>query len=135
MVDITIICENKVGTLSHITEEFKRRDINLADVFAHVLGEKSIVSISVEDAVLNDSLDVVISLGYTPLVEQSFIIRLPDRVGELSKVAQILEDATINIEALRFFDRKGDEVFVALTTNNPAKTKQVLKNFSAQKRD
>ena len=49
MIDITIICENKVGMLSFVTEEFKKQNINLADISVHVLGEKGIITLSLED--------------------------------------------------------------------------------------
>lgn len=132
MIDITIICENKVGTLSFVTEEFKKQNINLADISIHVLGEKGIITLSLEDTGESEARTIISSLGYTPLVEHSVIIRLPDCAGALSEVAHLLESANINIESLRIFDRKDKEVFIALTTNNAKKTREVLHNFNAK---
>lgn len=133
MIDLTIICENKIGMLSSVTGEFEKRKINLADISVHVLGEKGIITLSVEDSFVNEARTIIASLGYTPLVEHSVIIRLPDRTGALSEVAHLLENASINIESLRIFDRKDREVFVALTTDNSAKTREVLRDFDARK--
>lgn len=132
MIDITIISENKTGLLSLITKEFEARQINLADISAHVLGEKGVLTLSVEDALADSARTILTSLGYTPLVEASIILRLKDRAGALAEVAQILEQANINIHSLRIFHRKDGEVFVALTTDHPEKTREVLRDFDAR---
>ncbi len=133
MIDITIICENKVGMLARIAEEFEKRGINLVDIAGHVLGSTGTITLSVEDAAAEEARTTLASLGHAPLVEHSFIVRLPDRTGAIAQVAHLLGNAGINIEALRIFDRKDGEAFVAVTTDNPAKTREVLRDFDAKK--
>ena len=54
------------------------------------------------------------------------VIELMDRPGELSKVAKRLAKAGINVESIHILNKDAKTTSIALVTDNPRKTSEVL---------
>ena len=60
-------------------------------------------------------------------LKEVIVVKLPDRPGELAKVAKRLAKAAINVNSVYILGRNGGTTEMVLTVDNPEKAEQVLK--------
>jgi hypothetical protein len=129
MKTVTVICHDHAGVLFTIAEALKKARINIDDISAQSFGDKGAIIISVSRQNESQVVAILKRLGFTPLVQDGLVIRLVDKPGELAKVAKILKKAKINILTLHIISQKEGQVFMALITDEPRKSRTLLKNL------
>ena len=66
------------------------------------------------------------NLGISFQEVELLTVKVPDRPGELAKIARKLGDAQINIESIYLLSKASGEAELALTVSDIAKAKQLL---------
>ncbi len=116
--------ENKPGSLALIAEAIAAKGINLEGASGTTCDNSGrLAIITKDDAGTRSALeDARVSFKEVEATETT----MPHTPGGLAKVARRLADAGINIEALFPTGMQGQNVSVAIVTDNPAKAKELL---------
>lgn len=129
MRTITIICKDHVGVIAKIAEALEKNGVSIRDITAQSLGGRGAVVISASGADNDKVVPIVKALGFTPLVQDSLVIKLKDKPGELAKVTRILKRARISIQTMHIIGQEKGSAFAALITDRPEKTRALLRRM------
>lgn len=93
---VTFTMPNRVGLLSEITQAVSGANVNILGIYAYEMAETA------HFAMITDSVaktkKALSSIGVDASEEEVVSVEMPNKVGELKKVAQKLGEAGINIE-------------------------------------
>ena len=127
MKTITIIEKDRVGLLLDISYILAKEKINIESISATTLGDKAIISISVKDP--KKAMRVLEKNGFHVESENIIMIKLPDKPGELAKIAKLLAENKVNMRNLYIVARDGKNTIIAIQPDRPRKAKSVLKDY------
>lgn len=87
--------EDKPGLLADITCGLAEVKVNLTAICAYGWDHTAYVDIAADDP--QKAKQVLVKMGYKPEPEDVIQVELPNKAGELDKVAHLLAEAGINI--------------------------------------
>ncbi|MBI5252869.1 MAG: ACT domain-containing protein, partial [Euryarchaeota archaeon] len=125
MEQITVIVENRPGALADVCEILGRNGINIRAISAEALGEGGIIRLITEDA--ESAKRALGSAWYKFIVSEVLPIKLPDKPGELAKVARKLANARINVECIYILGREKGTTEIALKVDKLEEARKTLK--------
>ena len=115
---------NDVGVLSEVTQALKESHVNLLHAWACGEGSAGFFGI-----VTNNNARAKIALkklGIRAKESEVLALNLPNRTGELAKIAKKLAKARINITGVSATSAKGNRVSVLINTKNNQKAKRII---------
>ncbi len=112
MKQLTILTENKVGALADVCTELGNNGVNIKAITAQGQGDYGVIRLVTEDEVT--SKKALEKLGFRVSVSDILIVNLPDRPGEMAKVARKLSNAGVDVECVYIIGRENDKVQVAI---------------------
>jgi predicted amino acid-binding ACT domain protein len=129
MKAITVITNDRVGLISDISYVLGKARINIEAIDASVVGKKIVITVMVKNyARARDELE---KNGYPSTLDKDYcVVKISDAVGSMAKMTEMLKKARINILQLHQISSDGTHALVALKTNKPRPTREILKaNF------
>jgi hypothetical protein len=124
MKQLTVLVEDKVGSLANLSYLLGRSKINIESISVISVGGKAVVTILVKDT--KRAMEILEANGYRCLESDSLVVRLDNKPGELAKMARILADNKINIEQASVVSQDEKTSIYALRVDKPAKAEKVL---------
>ncbi|MCX8195105.1 MAG: ACT domain-containing protein [Candidatus Micrarchaeota archaeon] len=124
MEELTIVVDDKVGTLADITYILGKSKINIESISAASIGGKAVLVLLVKDAAKAGSL--LEKNGFKVLESKVLIVRLKDEPGQMAMMTGKLAKAGINILSLYYVAKEKGVALVAVHTDKPAKAKRLL---------
>ena len=121
---IVIMVDNEVGVLAGITGVLAEAGINIESINTQSAGDRGAVILTADDT--DHALDVLNHAGYKAVGDEAVVVRLPDKPGTLSGVADKLKQAAVNIQNLHILARHDGYALIALTTSDRAATLSAL---------
>jgi hypothetical protein len=112
MKQLTILTENKVGALADVCTELGNNGVNIKAITAQGQGDYGVIRLVTEDEVT--SKKALEKMGFKVSVSDILIVNLPDRPGEMAKVARKLSNAGVDVECVYILGRENDKVQVAI---------------------
>ncbi len=115
---------NDVGVLSEVTQALKDNKVNLLHAWACGEGSTGFFGI-----VTNNNArakNALKKLGIRAKEREVLAIHLPNKTGELAKVAKKLAKAHINITGVSATSAPGNRVSVLINTKNNRKAKRII---------
>lgn len=112
MKQLTILTENRVGALADVCTELANSGVNIRAVNAQGQGDYGVIRLVTEDEVT--SKKALEKLGFRVSVSDIIVITMPDRPGELAKIARKLSNAGVDVECVYILGKEGDKVQVAI---------------------
>jgi hypothetical protein len=109
-----ISVRNKPGEIARIAELLGKSSVNIKGISVHLITEDE-----------NTTRRALSGSGLEFTEREILEVAIPDRPGELAKLARTLARTGINIDSL-FILSTGSSVTVAMTVNQMEKTKEVL---------
>lgn len=125
MEQITVMVENRPGALADVCEILGRNGINIRAISAESLGEGGIIRLITEDA--ESAKRALQGAWYKFIVSEVLPIKLPDKPGELAKVARKLANARINVECIYILGREKGTTEIALKVDKLEEARKILK--------
>ncbi len=116
--------KNDVGVLSEVTQALKEYKINLLHAWACGEGSTGFFGIVTNNNAL--AIKALKSIGIRTKEREILTINLPNRTGELAKVAKKLAKARINITGVTATSAHRGRVSVLITTKNNQKAKRLI---------
>jgi hypothetical protein len=119
----TVDLKNQSGELAHLCEALAQRQVNI-ELAGLTAGDHGLVSFTAsDDAAARAALEAA-RVPYT--VHPALQVSIPDRPGEVAKVARKLADAHINIDTLLPISICAGEVVLALCVDKPDDAGRIL---------
>jgi len=125
MKEFRVEVPNRPGELARVAEALGQRGVNLLTVAGIGAGAASPVLALVADKEAEARVTLQ-DLGVSFREVELLTVKVPDRPGELGKLARQLGDAQVNIDSIYLLSKGAGEAELALTVSDPAKAKQVL---------
>jgi len=121
---ISILIRNEPGVLSKILESMTNGDINILGLTINetaVFGELRLI---VDDMAKTKKIleDVDVSHNIVKVI----VVNLPDKPGELLKIARLLSDNDINIDYMYTLSAGHKNAFIAIKSWDMAATEELL---------
>ncbi|MEM4295196.1 MAG: ACT domain-containing protein [Candidatus Anstonellales archaeon] len=131
MVKTIVLVENdRIGLLNDISYIMGKEKINIENIVGHTVGKKAIISMTVKD--FKKAMQVLKKNGFNVMSEDSIMIKLKDRPGELSKITELLAKNKINIKNLYVVSRDGINTLISLSVNKKRKAEKILSPYRIQ---
>ncbi|MGB9635490.1 MAG: ACT domain-containing protein [Candidatus Micrarchaeia archaeon] len=127
MKQITVVVDNRVGALADVTEAIGRSGINIISISAQGFDKTGVIRLLTAD--VNTALNELSRAGFNATVNDIIVLKLPDRPGELYKVAKKLSKEKINLRAVYIIGKENDKTVVAI---DPEDYKKAVTLFSQQ---
>jgi hypothetical protein len=121
---IIIMVNNEVGVLAGITRVLANARINVESINTQSAGDRGAVILTADDT--DRALSALNQAGYKAVSDEAVVVRLRDEPGSLSRVADRLKQAGVNIQNLHILARQNGHALIALTTNNRAATEAAI---------
>ncbi|VVC03548.1 ACT domain protein [Candidatus Burarchaeum australiense] len=129
MESLTIIAADRIGLLLEITEALGKSGINIESISLEVVGRKSVIRLILEGKQVNTAKGLLEKKGFQVVECDTFVIKLANKPGELSKVAKILAENKIAIENVHIVDKQGGQTLCAIRVDKPDKADKLLKPY------
>ena len=127
MKTITIVADDKVGLLADISYILAKANINIEALNVDVVASKAVISLMVKDG--EKARQALEASGYKVTEENTVVVKLEDKPGELSKVTKMLAKEKVNIENVLMLSRDGKSTILSVTVDQPAKAQRLLKDY------
>jgi len=103
MKEITILTPNKVGALADVAEALGNNGINIESISAQGFKDEGVIRIITSDE--KSAMHALTKMaatkeGYEIKMGDVMVVTLPDRPGELAKIARKIARAGINISCI-----------------------------------
>lgn len=123
--ELSVLMPHRPGSLASLAEALGRAGVNIESIAAVPSGSTGDVRVVVGDemkaraALAGGGMEV-------RAAREVLAVDLPDRPGELGRVARRLADAGINIDAVYVLGRRGDRTQLAFGVPDVAKARAVV---------
>jgi len=127
MKTVTIVSDDKVGLLADISYILAKANINIESLNVDVVGGKAVIMLSVKDDMKARS--ALEASNYKVNADNTIVIKLDDRPGELSKVTRMLADEGVNIENVLMLSRDSKNTILSMSVDKLSKAQKLLKPY------
>ena len=130
MKELTIVEKDRVGLLADVSETLGKARVNIQSIFVDVTrGKQAIIHVFVKPATAKKAGVVLRKKGFKVIGSNIFVLRVPDKPGELSKVCRLLSDNSVNVTNAFCVNRANGEAIDAISTTDNAKARKLLKDY------
>ncbi|NLK25276.1 MAG: ACT domain-containing protein [Euryarchaeota archaeon] len=120
-----IYVQNKPGDVAWVAEVLSRNSVNIRGISTDLGSAQPMIRIVTDDEASARSALRAANLEFSE--REIDIISLPDRPGELAKVAKALSRSGVNIESIYILGTHGNSVGeVAIATDDSIRAREVL---------
>lgn len=124
---LSIIIQNEIGSVAGVTAILKSHNINLRAIASFDTPEFAILRIVVDQPELAKKL--LTESGYAVTMSEAIAVELLDKPGVLHDMLQVIANEGIGVNYIySIVIRSGKVPLIILNTDNPDKTKSVLKD-------
>lgn len=123
MKEFRLSLPNQPGELAKVAEALGQSGINLLAI-AGIGAATPVLALVTEQE--DQTRNVLQGLGISFQEEELLTVKVPDRPGELGKMARKLGDAQVNIDSIYLLSKAAGEAELAFTVSDLAQAKQLL---------
>jgi hypothetical protein len=126
MKRITLITADGKGLIATLSELLAHGGINILSINAQSEGGSAYVRLRV--APYDRALALLRDAGYQAVSDDVLILRIPDRPGNLARIARNLADHKVDIRGLTMVQRADAFCVVAVATDNQDLARSILRD-------
>ena len=123
MQEFNVSLTDRPGELSQVASAVGDEGINILGCVGMGRSTASVTMVTDDE---DATKEVLKSMGRDFEVNELILTSLPNRPGALAGMTTKLSDAGVNIKSFYIMKMELDVADVALTTDNPSKTKEIL---------
>ncbi len=121
---LTVFVENRSGRLSEVLDVLKKSNVNILSMSLADTTEFGLLRLIVDNAALGR--ERLSENGFSSLLSEVYIIKIPHKVGSLQSLLKILDDNGVNIEYMYGLSIESDEAYVVLKASDSSKVEEIL---------
>lgn len=124
MKPFTLITSDRKGLVAEITEVLGRAGINILGLKAKSVASNALVEISADRP--DDAMHSLSAHGFNVVSDDVITLKLQDQPGALAQITRQLSDAGLSIRGISTLQRQGGLCYVAVSTDDDAKARDLL---------
>lgn len=121
---LTVFIENRSGRLSEVLNVLRLNRVNILSLSLADTTEFGLLRLIVDDAALGR--EKLSESGFSSLLSDVSIIRIPHKVGSLQELLKIIDDNGVNIEYMYGLSIESEQAYVVLKASDIAKVDEIL---------
>lgn len=121
---LTVFIENRSGRLSEVLNVLKENNVNILSLSLADTTEYGLLRLIVDNAALGK--EKLNENGFSSLLSDVSIIRIPHKVGSLQKLLKVIDDNGVNIEYMYGLSIESEEAHVVLKASSVEKIDTIL---------
>ncbi len=129
MEGLTIIAPDRIGLLLEITDVLGKQHINIESISLEVVGKKAVVRLMIDNKSIAGVKEIFEKKGFRAVESDTFVVKLTNKPGELSKVAKVLAENGVSVENVHIVDKQGKQTLCAIRVDNSEKAEKLLKEY------
>ena len=127
---LSVFIENRKGRLSEVLDVLKVNGVNILSMSLADTTEYGLLRLIVNNPELGKQK--LTESGFSSLLSDVIILKIPHEVGSLQKLLKALEEADVNVEYMYGLSTLGSEAFVVLKASNAEQTCEVLEKIGVK---
>ena len=125
MKEFDVYVQNKPGELAKVCELLGANGVNIRAISSERANERPMIRIVTDDEATAKSALARSGIKYD--LRDVISVRMPDRPGELGKVARKLARVMVNVDSIYILGKEGGATEIAFTVDNAGKAQDALK--------
>ena len=121
---ITVIGDDRPGTLADVTEVLSGMDIDIRDISTRIVGDDAFLTLVVSE--YDRSLNALIAAGFNAIAEESVLVRIEDQPGAQASIARKLADVGVDIRCISVVHQRANHSAVAISSDNDARVRELF---------
>jgi len=123
--EFDVYVQNKPGELAKICEMLGSQGVNIKAVASERAPNRPMIKIVTDDETTAKSTLARTGIVYD--MRDVIAVKMPDRPGELGKVARKLARAMVNVDSIYILNKENGMTEIAFTVDNVKKAEEILK--------
>jgi hypothetical protein len=123
--EFDVYVQNKPGELAKVCELLGSHGVNIRAIASERANPKPMIKVVTDDEATTRSALARSGIGYD--LRDVVSIKMPDRPGELGKIARKLAKAMVNVDSIYILSKEGNMTDMAFTVDDPVKAMNALK--------
>jgi len=123
--EFDVYVQNKPGELAKVCEMLGNQGVNIKAIASERASDRPMIKIVTDDEATAKS--ALARSGILFDLRDVVAVKMPDRPGELGKIARKLARAMVNVDSIYILGRDGSNTVIAFTVDNVQKAESVLK--------
>ena len=121
---LTVFIENRAGRLSEVLNVLKQGGVNIISMSLADTTEFGLLRLIVDDATMGK--EMLTQHGFSSLLSDVSIIKIPHRVGSLQELLQAIDDKGVNIEYMYGLSIDTNQAYVVLKASDVHRVDTIL---------
>ena len=123
--EFDVFVQDKPGELAKVCELLGNNGVNIKGIASERNNAKPLIRVVTDDEATAKATLVRSGIGYD--LKDVISLSLPDKPGELGKVARKLARAMVNVDSIFILGKDGGRTEMVLTVDNKKKAEEALK--------
>ncbi|MCU0860606.1 MAG: ACT domain-containing protein [Thermoplasmata archaeon] len=125
MKEFDVFVQDKPGELAKVCELLGNNGVNIKGIASERNNSRPLIRVVTDDEATAKAALTRSGIGFD--LREVIPIRLPDKPGELGKVAKKLARAMVNVDSIFILGKDGGHTEMVLTVDNKKKAEEALK--------
>ena len=125
MKEFDVYVQDKPGELAKVCEMLGGHGVNIKAVASERSANRPMIKVVTDDEATTKSALLRSGIAYD--IKDVIAVKMPDRPGELGKVARKLARAMVNVDSIYILNKENGMTEIAFTVDNVKKAEGVLK--------
>jgi len=123
--EFDVYVQNKPGELAKVCELLGNNGVNIKAISSERTHDRPMIRIVTDDE--TTTRNALARSGIQFDLREVISVRMPDRPGELGKVARRLARGMVNVDSIYILGKDGSMTDIAFTVDDPKKAQDLLK--------
>ncbi len=133
MKQLIVIAPDKVGLLADMSYLLGKAKVNIDIINVGLVGAQAVVQLYVSDD--KKAREILKANNYNVLTNDVILVKLPNKPGELSKLAKILSSKGISIKTVNTISIDKGHVLDSIQVDKTKKAEKLLKDYLVNEKD
>ena len=125
MKEFDVYVQDKPGELAKVCEMLGGHGVNIKAVASERSANRPMIKVVTDDEATTKSALLRSGIAYD--IKDVIAVKMPDRPGELGKVARKLARAMVNVDSIYILNKENGMTEIAFTVDNVKKAEGILK--------
>lgn len=130
---LTIIEDNRPGLLAEITSLLESAKVDVRDINGDTTGNQAVITLRAEP--YRRCYRTLADNGFKVFTAEHILVRIEDQPGALADLSRTLANDQVEIRSIHFIHKEDGRCIVALETENPYRTSQLLRDILVRETD
>jgi len=123
--EFDVYVQDKPGELAKVCEMLGGHGVNIKAVASERSANRPMIKVVTDDEATTKSALLRSGIAYD--IKDVIAVKMPDRPGELGKVARKLARAMVNVDSIYILNKENGMTEIAFTVDNVKKAEGILK--------